>query len=192
MHLSKFDQIYSISGTLRKVQRIIYRSNSAPGQGIRWEWDCDGKWIAYDIPTSEIIEKNSMVRSNVLDLSSTPVGIPNVLHFSPTMRQINKHTGFQRRVQRLTGQKYPSASSTLNVTTKASPRKGASASTGFNGHIASSHAKTLKTTVTSKVPKAASTARSMKKFKVGEHSQGTVFILTLLFPAVSIISNFSL
>ena len=174
-----FEQIYSISGTLRKVQRITYGSNSAPGKGIRWEWDCDGKWMAYDIPTSEIIEKASMVRSNVLDLSKTPVGIPNVLHFSPNMQQINKHTGFQRRVQRLIGQSYPPATNNLNVTTRASPRKGASASTAFNGHISSSHAKTLKTTVTSKVPKPASTARGMKKFKVGEHSQGTVFILSL-------------
>lgn len=120
-----------------------------------------------------MIEKESKMKHNVLDLTKTPVGIPNVVQFSD-MWQINKHTGFKRKVQRLTGQDYPLATGTLNVT-RASPSKGASLpSDTINGRMASSHAKAVNTTVAKKGAKSASTVNNTKKIKV-EHYQGTAF-----------------
>ncbi|XP_078363097.1 putative E3 ubiquitin-protein ligase DTX2 [Oculina patagonica] len=171
--LVSMEQMNVGTGMIRKVQRSVYPSNSLPGQGIRWEWYGDVTWMAYDIPTSEIIEKESSSSSNVLDLSNTPVGIPNVIQFSH-MWQTNKHTGFQRKVRRLSGQSYPLATSPLNAT-RGSPSKGASASTAINGRMVSSHTKPLKTTVTKKGTKSASTAISTKKLKK-EHSQGATAV----------------
>lgn len=156
---------------LRKVQRKVYSSNSVPGQGVRWEWYCDVRWMAYDIPTSEVIEKqNSSGSGGVLDLTNTPVAIPNVLNF-PLMVQINKHTGFQRRVQRLTGQRYPSNAKTPNVA-GASPKRGHVISSTHNGRTVSGHTKAKSTATPRKDTKPVSIVKKTKKAKV-EHAQGT-------------------
>ena len=117
---------------LRKVQRTVYSSNSVPGHGVRWEWCCDIGWMAYDIPTSEVIETQSSSGTDVLDLINTPLAIPNVLNFR-LMEQINKHTGFNRKVQRLTGLKYPLNTKPLNAV-GASPKRGHATSSTHNGH----------------------------------------------------------
>ena len=122
----------SILGMLRKVQRTVYSSNSVPGHGVRWEWCCDIGWMAYDIPTSEVIETQSSSGTDVLDLINTPLAIPNVLNFR-LMEQINKHTGFNRKVQRLTGLKYPLNTKPLNAV-GASPKRGHATSSTHNGH----------------------------------------------------------
>ena len=181
-----------ISGMVRNVQRKVYPSNSVPGRGIRWEWYCDVGWMAYDIPTSEVIEKQSLSSgSDVLDLINTPVAIPNVLNFH-LMQQINKHTGFHRKVQRLTGQMYPSNAKPSNVV-GASPKRGHVVSSTLNGHMfpgrtrakttatpGHTRAKTTatpgrtraKTTATPKKgTKPSSNLKKMKKAKV-EHAQG--------------------
>lgn len=155
---------------LRKVQRNVYPSNSVPGRGIRWEWYGDVKWMAYDIPTSEVIEKQKSSGSDVLDLTNTPVAIPNVLNFS-LMEQINKRTGFRRNVRRLKSQSYPLDTNTLNVV-GASPTRGPNVSATLNGHMVSSHTKALKTTAAPrKGIESASMAKKTKTAKV-EHSQG--------------------
>ena len=117
---------------LRKVQRTVYSSNSVPGHGVRWEWCCDIGWMAYDIPTSEVIETQSSSGTDVLDLINTPLAIPNVLNFR-LMEQINKRTGFNRKVQRLTGLKYPLNTKPLNAV-GASPKRGHATSSTHNGH----------------------------------------------------------
>ena len=153
---------------LRKVQRNVYSSNSVPGLGIRWEWRCDVGWMAYDIPTSEVIEKEKKRSgSDVLDLTNTPVAIPNVLNFS-LMEQINKHTGFKRKVQRLRDQRYPLNAKPLNVV-GASPKRGYVTSGTHNGHIVPGHTKTTATPRKGTNP--ASIVKKTKKAKV-EHAQG--------------------
>lgn len=167
---------FSISGMLRKVRRKVYPSNSVPGQGIRWEWYCDIKWMSYDISTSEVIEKGCTVQKiSVLDLTNTPVAIPNVINFS-LMEQINKHTGFRRKVKRSTGHSYPSDANSLNVV-GASPKRGHLVSSTHNGDMASGHTKAaLKSTATPrKGTKTASIVKETKKAKV-ERSQGKVCI----------------
>ena len=128
---------------LRKVQRTVYSSNSVPGHGVRWEWCCDIGWMAYDIPTSEVIETQRSSGTDVLDLINTPLAIPNVLNFR-LMEQINKHTGFNRKVQRLTGLKYPLNTKPLNAV-GASPKRGHATSSTHNGHMVPGHTK-VKTT----------------------------------------------
>ena len=170
MVILSFLIFFSISGMLRKVRRNVYPSNSTPGQGVRWEWHCDGRWMAYDIPTSEVIEKQKSSGSGVLDLTNTPVAIPNVLNFS-LMEQINKHTGFRRKVQRSTGHRYPLDANTLNVV-GASPKRVHVVSSTQNGHMVSGHTKALKSTATPrKGTKPAGIVKKTKKAKV-EHSQG--------------------
>ena len=183
---------------LRKVQRTVYSSNSVPGHGVRWEWCCDIGWMAYDIPTSEVIETQSSSGTDVLDLINTPLAIPNVLNFR-LMEQINKHTGFNRKVQRLTGLKYPlntkplnavgaspkrdhATSSTHNGHTKVKTTKplnavGASAkrdhitSTTHNGCMVTGHTKAKTTATPRKGAKPAGIVKKTKKAKV-EHAQG--------------------
>ena len=160
-----------ISGTIRKVRRSVYLSNSVPGQGIRWEWYGDVTWIPYDIATSEVIEQELSSGKKRVDLSNSPIAIPNVLDFA-SMEQINKHTYFQRPVRRLTGQNYPADNKPMNVAGSSSGRAVAvNASANVNGHMRTSH---TKTPVTRKGAKTASAAKKTKKVKV-EHSQGTIF-----------------
>jgi len=134
--------------------------------------------MSYDIPTSEFIEKSYTVqKSGVLDLINTPVAIPNVINF-PLMEQINKHTGFRRKVKRSTGHRYPLDANSLNVA-GASPKRGHLVSSTHNGGMVSGHTKAaLKSTATPrKGTKTASIVKKTKKVKV-EHSQGKVCIQT--------------
>lgn len=167
--LVNMQQLNVRSGMLRKVQRKVYSSNSVPGHGVRWEWHCDVGWMAYDIPTSEVIETQKSSGSDVLDLTNTPVAIPNVLNFT-LMEQINKHTGFKRKVQRLTSQMYPSNTVPLNVV-GASPKRGhVTSSTHHNGHMVTGQTKAKATAMPRQGAKPASIVKKTKKAKV-EHTQ---------------------
>ena len=154
---------------LRKVQRTVYSSNSVPGHGVRWEWCCDIGWMAYDIPTSEVIETQSSSGTDVLDLINTPLAIPNVLNFR-LMEQINKHTGFNRKVQRLTGLKYPLNTKPLNAV-GASAKRDHITSTTHNGCMVTGHTKAKTTATPRKGAKPAGIVKKTKKAKV-EHAQG--------------------
>lgn len=110
-------------------------------------------------------------------MSNTPLGIPNVVDIKAEI-QINKHTNFQRRVRRLTGQRYPTAG------TSVSPNNSLHATATVNGHVASSNTRASKSGVTSKGAKTAVRGARSKKVKV-EHSQGnTCFSQTLQYSIV--------
>ena len=155
--------------------RNVYPRSSVPGKGLRWEWHDDVRWVAYDIPTSKLIEREFRAKNQSIDLSKTPLAIPNVLEFC-YMRQTNKHTGFQRDVQRLTRQCYPVDSHGLSLAGKL-PSKGQNAST-VNGYTTPSHSTALKTGVSGRATRASTQAQAQgkqrKKVKVN-HSQGKVF-----------------
>ena len=155
--------------------RRVYSESSVPGKKVRWEWYDDVRWVAYDIPTSEYIEHEHSAKNQLIDLSNTPLGIPNVVDFCH-MRQINKHTSFPRQVQRLTRQAYPSDRYGMSVARK-SQNKGRNASTA-NGYTTSNH-RPLKTGGTGTGTKTSTQGRQTKKVKV-KHSQGKIF--TMLIP----------
>lgn len=162
-----------IPGRLRKVRRNVYQSNSVPGCGIRWEWYNDIVWVAYDIPTSEVIEQAYKSNMPTLDLSHTPVAIPNYVCFrGHIIKQVNKHTHFEREVKRLTHQKYPKDTLALK-TTGASTNSRGNTLTSMNGRSASKHTTPSKSTVSStrQSVKTSGTVKRMKKMKV-EDSQG--------------------
>ena len=148
-----------------------------PGQGIRWEWFNDVTWMAYDIPTSEAIEKEYSFKNTFIDLSRTRLGIPNVLDFH-SMEQINKHTHFRRPVRRLTKRCYPTATLGLHVG-GVSPSKSLNASANVNGYVASNNTRPLKSGVTAKGTKTVSKVKKAKRAKV-ENSQGTIFYFVTL------------
>lgn len=131
--------------------------------------------MAYDIPTSKHIEDEYCAKNRYIDLSNTPLAIPNVLDVC-FMRQINKHTRFERQVQRLTGQSYPLDSHGLSVARKLSS-KGQNALTA-NGYTTPRHSRALKPGVKERGASASTQAKAQgkqrKKVKV-KHSQGKVF-----------------
>ena len=126
--------------------------------------------MAYDIPTTEAIEQEYSAMRGFVDLSITPLAIPNYLDFQ-NMEQINKHTHFQRPVKRLTNQRYPLDTQGSSVMAK-SPNKGLAASASLNGYTAFSHSRASRARVTAgKGATAVSRGKNLKKVKV-EHSQG--------------------
>ena len=140
-------------------------------------------WIAYDIGTSEEIEQAYKSKLLTMDLSNTPVAIPNYVDFSGHgIKQVNKHTHYQREVQRLKNQNYPKDTLTLK-TAGASTSNRVNTSTAVKGHLVSNHAVPSKVTVSRKGAKTVSTVKKTKKVKV-EHSQGKV-IKTLISFIVS-------
>lgn len=152
-----------MKGNKREVRRQIYPSNSVPGQGLRWEWNNDVAWVAYDIPTSEQIERKYIGNNKGIDLSSTALGIPNILYFH-NMVQVNKYTHFERPVQRLTNQSYPMVKPDCSVA-KTSPSKSTKCSAKSNHTLSSSGNKSSKT------KQAVGTEKKAKKPKVVQ-SQG--------------------
>ena len=136
--------------------------------------------MAYDIPTSEAIEQEYSLKNTFIDLSSTKLGIPNVLDFR-CMEQINKHTHFRRTVQRLTKQWYPVAAHSSSVA-GVSPSKSLNASANVNGYMALNDTRALKSGVTAKGAKSVSKVKA-KRAKV-ENSQGTLFYCVTLYNVV--------
>lgn len=170
--LVNMEQQRTETGRLRKVRRNVYQSNSVPGCGIRWEWYNDIVWVAYDIPTSEVIEQAYKSNMPTLDLSHTPVAIPNYVYFrGHIIKQVNKHTHFEREVKRLTHQKYPKDTLALK-TTGASTNSRGNTLTSMNGRSASKLTTPSKSTVSStrQSVKTSGTVKRMKKMKV-EDSQ---------------------
>lgn len=148
------------TGSVREIKRKVYKSNSVPGHGIRWEWHNDIDWVAYDLRTSEAIESEFSAKRGGIDLSRTKLGIPNFVDFF-RMTQINKHTFYERPVQRLTNQLYP---------VEKPPSKGAN-TTATQYHTSStSPSKSLKTNHQLSSNKTGSAGKKAKKPKV-EHLQ---------------------
>jgi len=138
--------------------------------------------VAYDIPTTEAIEQEYSAKRGFVDLSITPLAIPNYLDFHKK-EQINKHTFFRRPVQRLTNQRYPLDTQGSSVTAKF-PSKGLAASASFNGYTAFSHSRTSRARVTAgEGATAVSRGKKLKKVKV-EHSQGTEYSINSQTPTI--------
>lgn len=161
-----------MKGNKREVRRQIYPSNSVPGQGLRWEWDNDAAWVAYDIPTSEQIEREYIANNKGIDLSRTALGIPNMLYFHH-MVQVNKYTNFERPVQRLTNQSYPMVKPDCSVA-----RKSPSKSTKYTAK--SNHTLSTSGNKSSKTKQAVGTEKKAKKLKVVQ-SQGIQEITLVIF-----------
>ncbi|XP_041054081.1 probable E3 ubiquitin-protein ligase DTX2 isoform X1 [Carcharodon carcharias] len=95
------------TGRMRQVRRQLYAQSSAPGQGLLWQWENDeGGWTAYEMTISIFIENCLTGRQQMADLGQ--FGYNYVVDLT-TSCQINRITGFRRRVQRLSDTPYPSA-----------------------------------------------------------------------------------
>ncbi|XP_038669682.1 probable E3 ubiquitin-protein ligase DTX2 isoform X2 [Scyliorhinus canicula] len=95
------------TGRMRQVRRQLYPQISAPGQGLFWQWENDeGGWTVYEMNISIFIEECLTQRQQIADLGQ--FGYSYIVDLTSSS-QINKITGFRRRVQRLSDAPYPSA-----------------------------------------------------------------------------------
>ncbi|XP_051891383.1 probable E3 ubiquitin-protein ligase DTX2 isoform X2 [Pristis pectinata] len=93
------------TGRMRRVRRQLYAQSSAPGQGLLWQWENDeGGWTAYETGISIFIEDCFTGRQQVVDLGN--FGYNYVVDLA-SLYQINKTTGFRRRIQRYSDAPYP-------------------------------------------------------------------------------------
>ena len=78
-------------------------------KGILWEWQSDFNWQLYDIQTMMYIEAEFQKHHKGMDLSYSPLSIPNIIDFTH-MVQINKITKKHRPIKRTTtNERYPLA-----------------------------------------------------------------------------------
>ncbi|XP_069767016.1 probable E3 ubiquitin-protein ligase DTX2 isoform X2 [Narcine bancroftii] len=93
------------TGRMRRVRRQLHAQSSAPGQGLSWQWENDeGGWIAYETTISIFLEDCFIGRQQVADLGN--FGYNYVVDLT-SLCQINKITGFRRRIQRYSDAPYP-------------------------------------------------------------------------------------
>ncbi|XP_078535783.1 putative E3 ubiquitin-protein ligase DTX2 isoform X2 [Lissotriton helveticus] len=93
------------TGTMRSVRRHIYPQHTAPGKGIQWEWQGDdGSWTVYEMNLCIFLEDCYAGGHQRVDLSS--LGFHYIIDFV-FLIQINKKTGFQRKIQRRFDTPYP-------------------------------------------------------------------------------------
>ncbi|XP_067864111.1 probable E3 ubiquitin-protein ligase DTX2 isoform X2 [Heptranchias perlo] len=105
------------TGRMRRVRRQLYSQSSAPGKGLSWQWENDeGGWTAYEMSISIFIEDCYTGRQQVADLGH--YGYNYIVDLVSSC-QINRITGFRRRVQRYSDAPYPSADSGLMHTGQA-------------------------------------------------------------------------
>ncbi|XP_067866242.1 probable E3 ubiquitin-protein ligase DTX2 isoform X2 [Heterodontus francisci] len=99
------------TGRMRRVRRQLYAQSSAPGQGLLWQWENDeGGWTAYEMTISIFIEECLTRRQQIADLGH--FGYNYIVDLTSSC-QINRITGFKRRVQRVSDIPYPPAASGL-------------------------------------------------------------------------------
>ncbi|XP_078278397.1 putative E3 ubiquitin-protein ligase DTX2 isoform X1 [Rhinoraja longicauda] len=93
------------TGRMRRVRKQLYPQSSAPGQGLLWQWENDeGGWTTYETTISIFIENCINGRQQVADLGN--FGYSYVVDLAG-LCQINKSTGFRRRIQRYSDAPYP-------------------------------------------------------------------------------------
>ncbi|XP_059828992.1 probable E3 ubiquitin-protein ligase DTX2 isoform X2 [Hypanus sabinus] len=93
------------TGRMRRVRRQLYSQSTAPGQGLVWQWENDeGGWTAYETVISIFLEGCFTGRQQVVDLGN--FGYNYVVDLA-SLCQINKSTGFRRRIQRCSDVPYP-------------------------------------------------------------------------------------
>ncbi|XP_048582474.1 E3 ubiquitin-protein ligase DTX4 isoform X2 [Nematostella vectensis] len=149
------------TGTVRGVRRTVCAHDSPFARGFSWTWEGDyGDWISYDVTTACDLEKACDLQHSMLDLSSCAIGLPNIVDFRK-MEQINKNTGFRRKVLRKSDpHPYPKD-------TKRSPSKSMPKSPG--GHSASKAPASNVSPSKQESPKSESDKKSKaKKLKVSK------------------------
>ncbi|XP_074120237.1 putative E3 ubiquitin-protein ligase DTX2 isoform X3 [Sminthopsis crassicaudata] len=103
--LPSWTQFRQDTGTMRSVRRHLYPQQSAPGRGVLWEWlNDDGSWTPYEMSICEYLEQQLSQGIQLVDLS--PLGYNYEVDCSTHM-QVNKTSGYRRRVQRRQGPAYP-------------------------------------------------------------------------------------
>nr|AAI66738.1 Dtx2 protein [Rattus norvegicus] len=103
--LPSWTQFRQDTGTMRSVRRHLFSQNSAPGQGIVWEWlGDDGSWIAYEARICDYLEQQVARGIQVVDLA--PLGYNYTVNYA-TLTQTNKTSSFCRSVRRQVGPVYP-------------------------------------------------------------------------------------
>uniref|UniRef100_A0A8C6H0Y5 E3 ubiquitin-protein ligase n=1 Tax=Mus spicilegus TaxID=10103 RepID=A0A8C6H0Y5_MUSSI len=103
--LPSWTQFRQNTGTMRSVRRHLFSQNSAPGQGIVWEWlGDDGSWVAYEARICDYLEQQVARGIQVVDLA--PLGYNYTVNYA-TLTQTNKTSSFCRSVRRQVGPVYP-------------------------------------------------------------------------------------
>ncbi|XP_062887447.1 probable E3 ubiquitin-protein ligase DTX2 isoform X1 [Mobula hypostoma] len=93
------------TGRMRRVRRQLYAQSTAPGQGLVWQWENDeGGWTAYETAISIFLEDCFTGRQQVADLGNFGY---NYMVDLASLCQINRSTGFRRRIQRCSDAPYP-------------------------------------------------------------------------------------
>ncbi|XP_030078211.1 putative E3 ubiquitin-protein ligase DTX2 isoform X2 [Microcaecilia unicolor] len=93
------------TGTVRNVQKTLYPPKSAPGFGVCWEWMNDeGSWTTYEMAVSNFLEMCSTAGQQFIDLGCRGYNYNIDL---TSLVQINKTSGFKRKIQRCVGTPYP-------------------------------------------------------------------------------------
>ncbi|KAI5089442.1 putative E3 ubiquitin-protein ligase DTX2, partial [Silurus meridionalis] len=106
--IPSFTQFRQDTGKVRSVRRSLFPQSPALGNGVLWEWANDeGSWTAYEMHTSALLEHSYVTRQTTADLG--PHSQNYVVDFM-TFEQVNKTSGYRRRVRRQTGTPYPPAS----------------------------------------------------------------------------------
>nr|XP_004666335.1 probable E3 ubiquitin-protein ligase DTX2 isoform X2 [Jaculus jaculus] len=103
--LPSWTQFRQDTGTMRSVRRHLFSQNSAPGQGIVWEWlGDDGSWTAYEASVCDFLEQHVSRGTQLVDLA--PLGYNYTVNYA-THTQTNKTSSFCRSVRRQVGPPYP-------------------------------------------------------------------------------------
>ncbi|CAI5795024.1 probable E3 ubiquitin-protein ligase DTX2 isoform X2 [Podarcis lilfordi] len=93
------------TGTMRCVRRHVFQLDSAPGQGVVWEWqNDDGGWFPYEMTVCIYLEQAFTVSTPQADLGL--FGYKYSIDFV-SQTQTNKATGYQRRIRRRVDSPYP-------------------------------------------------------------------------------------
>nr|XP_028563725.1 probable E3 ubiquitin-protein ligase DTX2 isoform X2 [Podarcis muralis] len=93
------------TGTMRCVRRHVFQLDSAPGQGVVWEWqNDDGGWFPYEMTVCIYLEQAFTVSTPQADLGL--FGYKYSIDFI-SQTQTNKATGYQRRIRRRVDSPYP-------------------------------------------------------------------------------------
>ncbi|XP_032072088.1 probable E3 ubiquitin-protein ligase DTX2 isoform X2 [Thamnophis elegans] len=108
--LPSLTQFRQDTGTMRAVHRHVFQLDSAPGQGVVWEWQNDeGSWFPYEMNICVYLEQAFSLSSPQVDLG--PFGYNYGIDFV-SQTQTNKTTGYQRRIRRNVDSPYPLAAAT--------------------------------------------------------------------------------
>uniref|UniRef100_A0A8C5RW92 E3 ubiquitin-protein ligase n=1 Tax=Laticauda laticaudata TaxID=8630 RepID=A0A8C5RW92_LATLA len=108
--LPSLTQFRQDTGTMRAVHRHVFQLDSAPGQGVVWEWQNDeGSWFPYEMNVCVYLEQAFSLSNPQVDLG--PFGYNYGIDFV-SQTQTNKTTGYQRRIRRCVDSPYPVAAAT--------------------------------------------------------------------------------